>query len=108
MISPQKDVHRKSKNSFGGKNAKQQTVGTLLNQFIHEHHLINEGKCLHIVHFATIMVSDITLRSSLYWLRHDLLQVFDFTVASCQSWIDEIHDDREKQSFVSYHTPLLV
>ena len=36
-------------------------MGTLLNQFIYDLHLIYNGEHFHIIHFTTIMVSDIAI-----------------------------------------------
>jgi len=42
-------------------------MGTLLNQLIHELNLIYKGKHFHIIHFTTIMVSDIAIYSPCEW-----------------------------------------
>ena len=36
-------------------------MGTLLNEFIYDHHLIYKGEHFPIIHFTTIMVSDIAI-----------------------------------------------
>lgn len=38
-------------------------MGTLLKQFIYDLHLIYKGENFHIIHFTTIMVSDIAISS---------------------------------------------